>query len=137
MSNLPDRTTLQPDPSISDSPTITTAEKANQFLNDLEKVAATLLWICDSIKFQLLFGDGDFNKFQFIVSKSLLEAAEVHVAIISGLRIISGATIMDVCQEEKFAKLMGEVVVFEEDILVPEAALKARVHSHAAMFPLA
>lgn len=89
------------------------------------------------MKSQLELDDRDFNKFQFIVSKSLLKAAETHANIIANIRITSGHMSMTSGQETRLEQLMRLVVNYEWDMREVEPALRARVYRNAARFPLA
>lgn len=117
--------------------TFTTAARVYQYLEELEQVTHTLKWICCSMKSQLELDDRGFNKFQFIVSKSLLKAAETHANIIANIRITSGHMSMTSGQETRLEQLMRLVVNYEWDMREVEPALRARVYRNAARFPLA
>lgn len=93
-------------------------------------------WISGSIKFQLGLDDADFNQFQYLISRSLLGAAEDYVQILADIRITSDRTIMNHDQNDSFIRLMRLVEIYERDITAPEAELKARVRKHAPSFPV-
>lgn len=101
--------------------------RADQHLGVVGRVVATLNWICDQMNQQLRFEGAQFGQFEYLVAKSLLEAAELHVLVVSRIRAITSLTVMNRSQREKLRKLMEEVADYEEDIIVPEAILRIRV----------
>lgn len=114
-------------------------QKAKGHLNNLEEVVSRIQWIHMSIKSQLQFGDGDFNKFQYIVSKSLLAAADKHRTILADIRITTKhtKTIMGSHQTWRLERLMWLVEDYESDMMKVELVLRVRVSRNAARFPLA
>lgn len=122
---------------MSNTPALTITAQANKHLIHLEGITFMLAWIFGSIKFQLEFDDADFNQFQYLISRSLLGAAEDHVQILVDIRITSNHTIMNHDQNDSFIRLMRLVETYERDIIAPEAELKARVRKHAPSFPVA
>lgn len=119
--------------------TLLRIHSADKHLNYLEEVVKTLQWIHTSIKSQLQFGDGDFNKFEYIVSKSLLAAADKHTMILVDIRITTEhiKTIMGRHQKWRLAQLMKLVENYESDMMKVEPELRARVSRNAVRFPLA